>query len=52
MKGDYEISPDIVFHPISTNNRPPPNPNCYTDGGVDFPTIRWGSISGVGVWWP
>ena len=52
IKDAYEISPEIVFHHISVNDLPPTQPNCYTDGGVDFPTIRWGSLPGVGVWWP
>jgi len=52
LKGPFAPPANFHFHEIGPLHKPPPLPNCFTDGGVDFPTIHWASIPGIGVWWP
>ena len=52
LKGPFKIAGELPYQEVPLNSILPRQINCYTDGGVDFPTISWASIPGIGIWWP
>ena len=52
LKGPFALQCELVFNEVHAANTMPMQINCYTDGGVDHPTISWAAIPGIGIWWP
>lgn len=50
IRGGFGTGGDPTF-PLQVDGEVPEQPNGYTDGGLENPSMQWWALGGFGVWW-